>query len=85
MGAHGVHLASCLIGPTDTPSMRRNCPWLTDVGGDADAAAKYSLEHIAEGPHLYIGDTHDAAKEIATMPRTEAIQMMANVAKPYYA
>jgi short-subunit dehydrogenase len=89
----GVDVLSLVLGMTDTPALRRlmrKRGQLTSADDDApipgavsaEETAAAALANLTNGPTYFVGDMlRDGAKTLGSMPRNDAVRMMAEMAK----
>jgi uncharacterized protein len=80
MSASNVHVLGLILGATRTPAMERMGLRFDDPGfpaADADSVAQEGLDHLGFDPVWHAGGTEPIATHLRTMPRADAIKMIA--------
>jgi short-subunit dehydrogenase len=80
LGAHNVHVLGLILGATRTPAMVRmgmNLDSPDYPAADPDEVAQEGLDHLGTEPIWHAGGTEPYAQQMRTMPRRDAIKLMA--------
>ena len=81
---HGVHVLGLVLGATDTPAMAR-MGMKTDTPGfvaaSPESVAQEGLEQLAIGPIWRSGGSEEFAQQLRTMPRADAVRMVAEASE----
>ena len=81
---HNVHVLGLILGLTRTPAMARlgltmdNPEFPPD---EPDDVADEGLAHLADGPLWHVGGKEDGARQLAQIPRDQAVAFMAQGSK----
>ena len=77
---HNVHVLGLILGATRTPAMVRmgmNLDAPDYPAADPDAVAQEGFDHLGVDPVWHAAGTGDYAQQMRTMPRKDAIKLMA--------
>ena len=81
---YGVNVLGLVLGATDTPALAR-IGMKTDTPGfiaaSSESVAQEGLDHLALGPIWHTGGTEQTAQHLRTMPRAEAVTMIAQASQ----
>jgi short-subunit dehydrogenase len=80
----GIDVLGLVLGATDTPALARigmkiDTPGF--VAADSASVAREGLDHLGRGPVWHTGGTESAAQYLRTMPRAEAVALIAEASK----
>ena len=79
-----VHVLGLVLGATDTPALAR-VGMKTDTPGfvaaSSESVADEGLEHLPSGPIWHTGGTEATAQYLRSMPRADAVTMIAEASK----
>lgn len=78
LGAYNVQVLGLILGATRTPAMARMGMKLDKLeAADPEAVAQEGLDHLGVDPIWHTGGTEAFGKNLRSMPRAEAVTMMA--------
>jgi short-subunit dehydrogenase len=73
---YGVHVLGFMVSATQTPAIDRHFPVRSGIGDLPQDIAARALASLAEGPIVYAESAAARARELAAMPRSEAVEKM---------
>ncbi len=81
---HNVHVLGLILGLTRTPAMARlglNMDNPDFPPDEPDIVAEEGLAHLADGPLWHVGGKDEGARQLASIPREQAVAYMAQGSK----